>query len=319
MTGTFPPPSPTPPYRIIFMGTPDFAVPALQSLIDSPHHVIAVYSQPPRPKGRGQKTQPSPVHILAEQHNIPVYTPPNFKSEESRENFKSLGADIAVVAAYGLILPEAILTAPPLGCLNIHGSILPRWRGASPIQHAIWKGDNYSGNTIMQMEKGLDTGPMLYKQITPILPTTTAAQLHDTLSIMGASQILHVLENLHNITPEKQDDTASTYAPMLKREDGKINWHDTAQNIDRQIRALNPWPGTFCFNNDKRIKILSATLTNDAPINHATAGQILDKSGLIACGTGTLRITRLQPEGGKAMDFASALNGQYITLSDTLT
>lgn len=304
------------PLNIIFMGTPDFAVPALAALIDSPHNVIAVYSQPPRPKGRGQKVQPSPVHELANQHGIPVYTPINFKSDDDRNTFKSLNADVAVVAAYGLILPQAILDAPKYGCLNIHGSILPKWRGASPIQHAIWKGDETSGNTIMQMERGLDTGPMLYKQTTPITPTTTAQQLYDTLSAMGGSMILHVLENLHNITPEKQDDAQSTYAPMLRKEDGLINWQDDAINIDRQIRALNPWPGTYTHINGTRLKILCATLDESTT---GPAGKILDKSGLIACGKGALRITKLQPDGTKSMDFASALNGKYLAVNDILS
>ncbi len=289
----------TQPLNIIFMGTPDFAAVALQSLIDSPHNVIAAYSQPPRPKGRGHKIQKSPVHQLAETHGISVFTPKSLKSEEAQQEFASHNADIGIVAAYGLLLPQAVLDAPKLGCLNIHASLLPRWRGASPIQHAIWKGDNTTGVTIMQMDKGLDTGDMILKGELPITHETTATSLHDDLAQIGAELTLKVLS-----TPppkaEKQDDALSTYAPLLKKSDGHIDWRQTAQEIDRQIRSLNPWPGVWAEIQGKRFKILKATPSEQS--EHT-----------IECGQGThIKIMTLQPEGKKPMNLASAINGGYI-------
>lgn len=275
------------------MGTPDFAVPALQALIDSAHQVVAVYSQPPRPKGRGMEVQKSPVHQLAEAHGIPVHYPKSLrKSEDEQKIFADYNADIAVVAAYGLLLPKAVLEAPKYGCLNIHASLLPRWRGASPIQHAIWKGDDKSGVTIMQMEEGLDTGPMILRDETSIAADTTAQQLHDNLSMMGGSLIVTVLGKIERdgrIDAEMQDDSLSTYAPLLKKEDGLINEAASALETDRQIRALNPWPGTYTHGLKGRIKILSAHLDN----NH-------------------LIYDVVQPEGKKPMDLVSAKNGGYI-------
>ena len=278
--------------KIIFMGTPDFAVPALERIIASNHNVVAVYTQPPRPKGRGHHVQKSPVHETAEKNNIPVYHPKNFKAEEDKEQFQALKADVAVVAAYGLILPQAILDAPKYGCLNIHASLLPRWRGASPIQHAIWKGDQESGVTIMQMERGLDTGPMISKESTPITSTTTAQELHDALSSISGNMILPVLDELSEnkeVTSEIQDDALSTYAPMLKKEDGDIDWTHSPQEIDQQIRALNPWPGTFMKGLKGRVKVLKAHIENYE-----------------------LVLDIVQPEGKKAMDYISAINGGYL-------
>ncbi len=297
------------PLKIVFMGTPDFAVPALQALIDSPHEVIAVYSQPPRPKGRGQKVVPSPVHALAGEHGIPVYTPQSLKKGEALEEFKALNADVAVVAAYGLILPPAALEAPRYGCLNIHASLLPRWRGAAPIQYAIWAGDAESGVTIMQMEEGLDTGPMIAKTTVPITPNTTSSMLHDQLAVQGAELILKVLENIEALKAEVQDNSLSTYASMLKKEDGLIDWSKPAAEIDRQIRALNPWPGTYTPD----FKIKEALLTDEK--TDRKPGTFLDKKGHIACGGGSvLQILKLQPAGKNPMDFASALNGGYVSL-----
>ena len=278
--------------RIIFMGTPDFAVPALRALISSSHEVIAVYSQPPRPKGRGYEVEKSPVHLTADEHNIPVYHPINFKADEDKETFKNLNADIAVVAAYGLILPKAILEAPKYGCLNIHASLLPRWRGASPIQHAIWKGDTQSGVTIMQMERGLDTGPMILKGETDITETTTAQDLHDSLSEIGGDLIVQVLDQVDKIglpETEQQDDSLSNYAPMLKKEDGQIDPSQDIKDIDQQIRALNPWPGTFTQGLKGRVKILKAHIEGDQ-----------------------LVFDLVQPDGKKPMDLQSAINGGYL-------
>lgn len=279
--------------RVVFMGTPDFAVPALQALIDGGHDVIAVYSQPPRPKGRGMQIQKSPVHALADTYAIDVHTPKSLRSDVAEhERFASLNADIAVVAAYGLLLPKAVLDAPKYGCINIHASLLPRWRGASPIQHAIWKGDDMSGVTIMQMEEGLDTGPMILQQETPITPTTTAQELHDTLSIMGGNMVntvLHGITTTGQITAKPQDDSIATYAPLLKKADGAINPHVPAIETDRQIRALNPWPGTYTDGLKGRVKILKAHIDGDS-----------------------LVYDLVQPEGKKPMTMVSAQNGGYL-------
>lgn len=309
--------------RIIFMGTPEFSVAALQALIESDHEVIAVYTQPPRPKGRGHKVIPSPVDHLASTHDIPVYTPKSLKEAEAQEEFAALNADVAVVAAYGLILPKAVLDAPQYGCLNIHASLLPRWRGAAPIQYAIWQGDTQSGVTIMQMEEGLDTGPMLAKAVVPITSETTSGSLHDELAATGATLLLDVLKDIEGVEGEVQDDSESSYASMLSKDDGRIDWTQSASEIDRQIRALNPWPGTFAEFNGRRVKILEAHVTEIPYPDYVgklcaeaeTAGTILDKTGTILCGGRTvLQITTLQPEGKKPMDFVSALNGGYVEL-----
>lgn len=306
--------------RIGFMGTPDFAVPALQALCESEHDVVCVYSQPPRPKGRGHQVQKSPVHTFADEQGIPVLTPINFKSEEARAEFAAHNLDVAVVAAYGLILPEAVLNAPSYGCLNIHASLLPRWRGAAPIQYAIWKGDTETGVTIMQMEKGLDTGPMIAKEALPITQETTAPDLHDDLSALGAQMIAQTVEILAQdgkLEAEPQDDALSTYASMLKKTDGIIDWSQTAQEIDRQIRSLNPWPGVWANMQDKRLKILAAHPS--AEIATGQPGQILDKAGRVSSGKGTvLKLLTVQPEGKKPMDFAAVLNGGYLTVGQRL-
>ncbi|MFP4313123.1 MAG: methionyl-tRNA formyltransferase [Alphaproteobacteria bacterium] len=301
------------PLRIGFMGTPDFAKTALEKLVTSGHSIVCAYSQPPRPKGRGHKLQKSPVHEYAEGQNIPVYTPQNFKGEEARTQFAAHNLDVAVVAAYGLILPQEILDMPRYGCLNIHASLLPRWRGAAPIQYAIWKGDDKTGVTIMQMERGLDTGPMIAKKEIAITPQTTASNLHDDLAEIGGEMIVEVLEDLQQfgfLQSEKQDDNQSSYAAMLKKEDGIIDWHKSAIEIDRQIRALNPWPGVWTIFGDQRIKILEAKPAHEN--SDIAPGTVLDKKGHVACAQGVLQLITLQPEGKKPMDVASAINGGYL-------
>ncbi len=302
------------------MGTPDFAVPALESIIAAGHDVIAVYSQPPRPKGRGQQVQNSPVHEAALKQCIPVYTPKTLKTPESQQEFAALQADIAVVAAYGLILPKAVLDAPRYGCLNIHASLLPRWRGAAPIQYAILAGDQMSGVTIMQMEQGLDTGPMILKDSIAITSETTATTLHDELSSMGSRLIIDVLQKIdagEALQAITQDDDESVYAPMLKKEDGILDWSRNAIEIDRKIRALNPWPGVWGTVKGARVKILKAIITGDARGDVIESGTILSRSGDIACGDGKLlQIQAIQPEGKKPMDFASFLNGGYAVIGD---
>lgn len=305
------------PLKIIFMGTPDFSVPALEALIAAGHHILAVYSQPPRPKGRGQQVQMSPVHQLAAHHDIPVFTPRSLKrDEQARKEFLMLNADVAVVAAYGLILPRDVLEGPRYGCLNIHASLLPRWRGASPIQHSIWKGDSESGICIMKMEEGLDTGPVLMRRAVDIRPQTTAQSLHDELSSMGALMIADTIRQIahdHALPSlETQDDTFSTYAPLLKKEDGLVDWSRSAQEIDCQIRALNPWPGVYTFNDKgQRLKILSAALEMGS--STVVPGTVMDQKGLVACGSGTaIRLLKVQPDNAKPMEFSAALNGHYI-------
>ncbi len=316
------PPSNTMPLNIIFMGTPDFAVPALAALYEAGHRILCVYSQPPRPAGRGHKVQETPVHRWAAAYDIPVRTPKSLKKEPEQAEFAALKADLAVVAAYGLILPKAVLDAPRFGCLNIHASLLPRWRGASPIQRAIWAGDTESGVTIMQMDEGLDTGAMLLKGACPITPQTTAQSLHDALCAIGGDLIVKAAATLakgESLSGTAQDDAHTCYAPLLTKEDGRIDWTQDAAVIDRQIRALNPWPGTYTLRGDgTRLKILAASLaaTGDST---ATTGVLSDKKGTVICGNGsTLRLHSIQPEGKKPMDVASAVNGGYVAVGNVV-
>ncbi len=300
--------------RIVFMGTPGFAVPALQNLHEAGHEIIAVYSRAPQPKGRGQQVQKSPVHIYAEENGIPVFHPKSLKNTEAQEEFKNLGADVAVVAAYGMILPKVVLDAPKYGCLNIHASLLPRWRGAAPIQYAIWSGDTETGITLMQMDEGLDTGPAIAMERIAITGKTTLLSLHDELAALGGKMIVKAMEELAKtgkLKSSPQDDN-STYAPMLKKENGRINWTLSAVMIDRQIRALNPWPGTWAEFEGKRIKILETELSQAK----GNPGEILDRHGNIGHG---LKILKLQPEGKNAMDFAAAINGGYLKVGGIFT
>ena len=294
------------------MGTPDFAVQPLQAILAAGHEVIAVYTQPPRPKGRGQAVQMSPVHLEANIHGIPVYTPKSLRKDPAAvAAFCALQADVAVVAAYGLILPQSVLDAPRYGCLNIHGSLLPRWRGAAPIQYAVWKGDAETGVTIMQMEAGLDTGPIMDIRRVPITPETTTPMLYESLSTLGAQAIVDVLAALPNVTRTPQDDAQATLAPLLSKADGIIDWNQPAAAIDCQIRGLNPWPGTVTFNHKgQRIKILKATLA-DGKNTAQRPGTVID--GGIVCGDGHVLQPRLvQPENSKAMEMQAAVNGDYI-------
>lgn len=303
------------PLRVIFMGTPDFSVSALKSILAAGHKIVCVYSQPPRPKGRGHHVSESPVHLAALEAGLQVRTPQNFKRDEDIAALMALEADVAVVAAYGLILPQAVLDAPRHGCINIHASLLPRWRGAAPIQRAILAGDSETGITIMQMEAGLDTGPMIAKKTVPIRPATTAQSLHDILSVLGASMIRDVLSDLARdgtLRSEKQPDKGATYAKMLKKDEGKIDWNNPAPIIDRQIRALNPWPGTWCADEKgRRLKILEVIPMPFRP--DARPGTVIDADGVIACGDQTsLKLEMVQPENKKPMALADAVHGGYI-------
>jgi methionyl-tRNA formyltransferase len=293
--------------RIAFMGSPDFAVPALHALHHAGHDIAAVYCQPARPAGRGQAIRRCPVHVAADALGLPVRTPARLRNDTTaQEAFAALGLDAAIVAAYGLILPQAMLDAPKRGCLNIHASLLPRWRGAAPIQASILAGDPETGITIMQMEAGLDTGPILLSQSVPITQTTTSASLHDTLAVLGGKLILDALASTP--PPIHQIDADATYAPKLTREDGRIDWHRPAAAIDRQIRAFDPWPGTFTTLAGNPLKILSAT-----PVD-ATGppGTILDPTLTVACGSHAIKLTRIQLPGRTALDAEAFLRGHPV-------
>ncbi len=295
------------PLRLVFMGTPDFSVSILAAVLEAGHQVVAVYSQPPRPAGRGHKEQVTPVHAFAQSRSIPVRTPKSLKSEAEQQDFRDLQADVAVVAAYGLILPQAVLQAPRFGCLNVHASLLPRWRGAAPIQRAILAGDEWTGVTIMQMDEGLDTGAMLLWDRLPITATLNAGQLHDQLAHMGARLMVDALDRLPSLTPVPQPDQGVTYAAKLAKDEGRLNWQRDATELDRQIRALTPWPGVWCELNGERLKVISAQPV--AGETSAPPGTALDDELTIATGHGALRLTRVQRAGKGAMDAADLLRG----------
>ncbi|MEE8258710.1 MAG: methionyl-tRNA formyltransferase [Sphingomonadales bacterium] len=297
------------PLRLIFMGTPDFAVPALKALGKRGHTIVAVYTQPPRPAGRGMAEKKSPVHLWAEEMGVPVFTPKNFKNQDKITAFHDHGADFAVVAAYGLLLPGAILKAPKYGCINIHASLLPRGRGASPIQAAILTGDEVSGISIMQMEKGLDTGPVFLTKSIEISQGETAGTLHNRLAALAAGMIGPALEAIAGgLKASPQDDGKATYAPKISKNDSKIDWKKSATDIDRAVRAFAPFPGAWFYLGDKRIRILEGVATK----GQGQPGEVLDATLTIACGKGAYRIGRLQKEGKKAMTAEEFLHGQTI-------
>ncbi len=294
--------------RLVFMGTPDFAVPSLRALVEAGHEVVCAYSQPPRPAGRGHQVQSSPVHRFAEAHGIPVRTPRTLRSAEAQDAFAGLRADAAVVAAYGLILPQPVLDAPRLGCLNVHGSLLPRWRGAAPIQRAILAGDAETGITIMQMDAGLDTGAMLLKEAVPITAETTASALHDALAALGARLIVEALDGLAagRLAAQPQPADGVTYAAKLTREDGRLDWARDAGFVERQVRALTPWPGCWFEAGGERIKVLRA---EPAAAAAAPPGTVLDDRLTVACGGGAVRLTAVQRPGKAPVDGAAFLRG----------
>ncbi len=302
--------------RIIFAGTPEFAATILRGLTDAcaehGHHVIAVYTQPDRPAGRGRKLQASPVKAQAQEQQIPVYQPENFKHSADLEALQKLNADLMIVVAYGLLLPPAVLAAPRLGCINIHASLLPRWRGAAPIQRAILAGDSETGITIMQMNEGLDTGDMLLKLSCTIDAEDTGGSLHDKLAILGSKALLSVLEkvNTGELQPQAQDESQSNYAAKLSKKEASLDWAEDAHALARQVRAFNPWPVTQTHVNDKVLRIQMAEAINEP--STATPGTVVacSKAGIdIATGNGLLRLKQLQPPGKKAMDTAAFLNG----------
>lgn len=299
------------PLKIIFAGTPDFAAQHLDALIKSEHQVIAVYSQPDRPAGRGKKLKASEVKQLALTHNIPVYQPENFKSDDAKQQLADLKGDIMVVVAYGLLLPKAVLETPKLGCINVHGSILPRWRGAAPIQRAIWAGDAETGVTIMQMDEGLDTGDMISIATCSIETSDTSATLYAKLAELGPSALIDTLATIADgsADAEKQNDELANYAKKLSKEEANIDWQMTAQQIERNIRAFNPWPICFTQMQSNTVKVYAAELVDGT----GRAGEVLaaDKSGVtVATGDGALKITQLQPQGKKPMSAQDFLNGR---------
>ncbi|WP_230292677.1 methionyl-tRNA formyltransferase [Croceicoccus sp. Ery5] len=293
--------------RIIFMGTPDFAVPVLDALIDAGHDVVCAYSQPPRPAGRGKKLQPTPVHLEAEAHGIEVRTPVSLKPQEEKDGFAALEADVAVVAAYGLLLPVAVLEAPRHGCLNVHASILPRWRGAAPIQRAILAGDLTTGVTIMQMEKGLDTGPMIATRTTRI-EDKTAGELTDELSVIGARLMVEVLADLPRRTATPQPALGVTHAAKIDKAEARLDFTHDAALLERQIRAFAPRPGAFFELEGERIRVLAAEVIG----REGVAGRTLDDELTIACGFSALRPTIVQRAGKPAMETAAMLRGKSI-------
>jgi methionyl-tRNA formyltransferase len=297
---------------LVFMGTPAFAATILEALIEAGHELLAVYTQPPRPAGRGHRLQPSPIQLLAEQHELSVRCPVHLRDQQEQATFAALGAEAAVVAAYGLILPRAMLNAPRLGCLNVHASLLPRWRGAAPIQRALLTGDDETGITIMRMEEGLDTGPILMRQPVPIGREATAVSLTNELAQVGGRLIAEALDGLAKgiVTPRPQPREGVTYAPKITREEGRLDWRRPAVELERRERALEPWPGAFFEHRGEAIRVLASVVfpgtSTDPP------GTVLDDHLSVACGSGVLRLLRLQRAGRAPLEAGKFLRGYPI-------
>lgn len=297
--------------RIVFAGTPEFAAEHLKALLASPHDIVAVYTQPDRPAGRGQKLMPSPVKQLALEHGIPVLQPPSLRAPEAQAELAALAPELMVVVAYGLILPQGVLDIPRLGCINSHASLLPRWRGAAPIQRAVQAGDAESGVTVMRMEAGLDTGPMLLKVSTPISAQDTGGSLHDRLAQMGPAAVLEAIDGLAQgtLVGEVQDDSLANYAHKLNKDEARIDWTRPAIELERLVRAFFPWPICHSTLHGEAVKVLAAQLDEGT----GQPGEIIaaSKEGLtVACGTQALRLTRLQLPGGKALNFSDLFNSR---------
>lgn len=306
-------------WRIIFMGTPAFACPTLQTLLDRNEQIVAVYTQPDRPKGRGQKLQPPPVKELALSHGIPVFQPPKVRAAEVIEQIRELQPDLIVVVAFGQILPKALLDIPPHGCVNVHASLLPRYRGAAPLNWCLVNGETETGVTTMLMDVGLDTGPMLLKKATPIEPDEGIDTLHDRMAALGADLLAETLDGLAagSIIPESQDDAASCYAPLLKKEHGQISWYKPALAIHNLVRGLAIWPGAVTRLQGEPLKLFRTAVGNAS----GRPGEILsaDKNGIeVACGQGSLLITELQAAGARRMDAASFLTGHPLAVGSIL-
>ena len=290
------------------MGTPEFSVPVLEALVSAGHEIACVYCQPPRPAGRGKKDRPTPVHARALTLGLEVRHPISLKTAQAQAEFADLKADVAVVVAYGLILPQAVLDAPRHGCLNIHASLLPRWRGAAPIHRAIMAGDTRTGVCIMQMEAGLDTGPVLMRRATEILPEETTSALHDRLSVMGAELIVEVLAKLDQLEPEAQPVEGVSYAHKIDKAEACVDWSLPAEHVDRLIRGLSPFPGAWTVHDGERLKLLASRVSEGS----GDAGQVLDGALRVACGTGAIELLRLQRAGKGAQDTEVFLRGHPI-------
>lgn len=300
--------------RIIFAGTPDFAARHLDALLSFGHQIVGVFTQPDRPAGRGNKLTPSPVKVLAEQHQLPVFQPTSLRPEENQHLVSGLNADLMVVVAYGLILPQAVLEMPRLGCINVHGSLLPRWRGAAPIQRALWAGDDETGVTIMQMDVGLDTGDMMHKISCPIEATDTSASLYDKLAELGPKGLLATLQQLAEgtVKREVQDEAQVTYAEKLSKEEARLDWRLSAMQLERCIRAFNPWPVSYFIVDEQPVKVWQASVSTEESCD-AQPGTIIkaDKQGIqVATADGVLCLLQLQPAGKKPMSAQDLLNSR---------
>ena len=294
--------------RVAFMGTPEFALPTLKALIAAGHDVIGVYSQPPAPAGRGKKLKPSPVHAFAEAEVLKVFTPKSMRDSDAQAEFASLNADVAVVVAFGQILPQVVLDTPKYGCVNVHASLLPRWRGAAPIHRAIMAGDAETGVCIMQMEAGLDTGPVLLRQATPIAPEDTTGSLHDRLSAMGAALIVEALARLDELEPEPQPGDGVTYADKIDKSEARVDWAAPAVEVDGKIRGLSPFPGAWIEVEGQRIKLLGSRVAE----GRGAPGEVLDEALTVACGEGAVQVLRLQRAGRGPQDAEEFLRGTKL-------
>ena len=306
------------PLTLIFMGTPEFALPALERLYASVHKIAAIYTQPPRPAGRGQKERLSPVHAFALEKGIPVYTPASLKDETVQTEFSSLRADAAVVVAYGLLLPKAILEGTRYGCINIHPSLLPRWRGAAPIQRTVMAGDRETGVVIMQMNAGLDTGDMLKVRRFAIPPDMTSGILQDRLAVLSAELLTEVLAGIDTIVPVRQPEEGATYAAKITREECRIEWNDPAEIICNQIRGLAPAPGASFLYKKEVIKLFGAEIVTDIPHALPAPGTVMDNALMVACGQGALRLHWLQRPGKKMIPVGEMLKGYSIPAGERL-
>ncbi len=302
--------------NIIFAGTPEFAVPALRALLQTQHRVVAVYTQPDRPSGRGQKIRPGPVKTLAIEHGLTVLQPQSFKNRVDVDRMKSLSADLMIVAAYGILLPEVILQTPGLGCINIHASLLPSWRGAAPIQRAILAGDRQTGITLMQMDAGLDTGDMLARAAIDIPPDSTSQALHDKLMNLGAELLLSKLDDIEKqkLSPQKQDQSQACYASKISKSEAEIDWNKSSQTLDREIRAYNPWPISYTSLKGQNVKIWGAEVVHQACSK--LVGQVIshNREGLrVCCGSGVLSLIEIQFSGKKRSDVKQILNSRDLS------
>lgn len=301
--------------KIVFMGTPDFALPSLKRLIESEHEVAAVYCQPDKPQGRHFTLTPPPVKVLAQQYNIPVCQPATLREEAAQAELAKFSPDIIIVAAYGKILPKAVLDMPKYGCINVHGSILPKYRGAAPIQRAVMNGEKKSGVTIMQMAEGLDTGDMLLVSETEIGKDETAGELFDRIALLGADALMQALEKIDSLTPIKQDDSLASWASPLKKSDGEINWNNSAESIYSLIRGVSPWPGAYTVFGEKRLKIHRARLCDMS----GEPRRILDDERLvIGCESGSIELIEVQLEGAKRMSAADFIRGRRLKRGDSI-